>query len=152
MIEALKPTADETATRMPKTGALGRSLLACPLGPAALEFSRPAAMAQPITTGETQMLNDTQTDKIHSLNDSLRRNLSLAVTSCLPRGMTCLEPDRLAELLEAVRRFDSFTRDNDPHGEHDFDAIDGNPEGAAGRAGRDVEIYGCLRYSPPTPQ
>ncbi|WP_425364259.1 DUF3768 domain-containing protein [Bradyrhizobium barranii] len=36
--------------------------------------------------------------------------------------MTCLEPDRLAELLEAVRRCDSL--DNDPHGEHDFDAID----------------------------
>ncbi|MDH2406057.1 DUF3768 domain-containing protein [Bradyrhizobium sp. SSUT18] len=98
------------------------------------------------------MLNDTQTDKIRSLNDSFRRNLSLAVPSCLPRGVTCLEPDRLAELLEAVRRFDSFTRDNDPHGEHDFGAIDGNPEGAAVRAGRDVEIYACLRYSPPTPQ
>nr|WP_236000531.1 DUF3768 domain-containing protein [Bradyrhizobium uaiense] len=55
-------------------------------------------------------------------------------------------------MLEAVRRFDSFTRDNDPHGEHDFGAIDGNPEGAAVRAGRDVEIHACLRYSPPTPQ
>ncbi|WP_314962540.1 DUF3768 domain-containing protein [Bradyrhizobium cosmicum] len=61
------------------------------------------------------MLNDTQTDKIRSLNENFRRN---------PRGVTCLEPDRLAELLEAVRRRDSFTRDNDPHGEHDFGAID----------------------------
>lgn len=99
------------------------------------------------------MLNDTQTDKIPSLNDSFRRNLAIGGTVLLtPGGVTCLEPDRLAELLEAVRGFDSFTRHNDPHGEHGFGAIDGNPAGAAVRAGRDVEIYACLRYSPPTPQ
>jgi hypothetical protein len=27
-------------------------------------------------------------------------------------------------LLLALRRFDSFTPDNDPHGEHDFGALD----------------------------
>jgi hypothetical protein len=28
-----------------------------------------------------------------------------------------------SELLAAVRRFDAFTADNDPHGEHDFGAV-----------------------------
>jgi hypothetical protein len=39
-------------------------------------------------------------------------------------GVSCLAPDRLAELLSSVRRFDAFTPDNDPHGEHGFGAID----------------------------
>ncbi|WGR93650.1 DUF3768 domain-containing protein [Bradyrhizobium sp. ISRA443] len=38
--------------------------------------------------------------------------------------MTSLDSDRLAELLDGVRKFDNFTRDNDPHGEHDFGSID----------------------------
>ncbi|GLR90900.1 DUF3768 domain-containing protein [Bradyrhizobium iriomotense] len=70
------------------------------------------------------MLNDTQADKIRSLNDSFRRNLVIGGTVLLTQGVACLEPDLLAELLESVRKFDSFTRDNDPHGEHDFGSID----------------------------
>ncbi|MBJ7403552.1 MAG: DUF3768 domain-containing protein [Bradyrhizobium sp.] len=72
------------------------------------------------------MLNDTNTATIRSLNDGFRRNLVFGGTVLLTQGVTCLEPDRVAELLEAVRTFDSFTPDNDPHGEHDFGAIDQN--------------------------
>jgi hypothetical protein len=70
------------------------------------------------------MLNDTNAEKIRSLNDSFRRNLVFGGTVLLTPGVTSLEIDRQATLLEAVRKFDSFTRDNDPHGEHDFGSID----------------------------
>ncbi|MGY4568137.1 MULTISPECIES: DUF3768 domain-containing protein [Bradyrhizobium] len=70
------------------------------------------------------MLNDTNAEKIRSLNDSFRRNLVFGGTVLLTPGVTSLKIDRQAELLEAVRKFDNFTPDNDPHGEHDFGAID----------------------------
>jgi hypothetical protein len=39
-------------------------------------------------------------------------------------GVNALDDaDRMA-LLSAVRAFDAFTPDNDPHGEHDFGSID----------------------------
>ena len=31
--------------------------------------------------------------------------------------------DNLADLLDQVRRFDAFTPDNDPYGEHDFGSL-----------------------------
>jgi hypothetical protein len=34
--------------------------------------------------------------------------------------MWALGEAELAQVLEGVRTFDDFTRDNDPHGEHDF--------------------------------
>ncbi|MGY4572128.1 DUF3768 domain-containing protein [Bradyrhizobium sp. USDA 3256] len=70
------------------------------------------------------MLNDTNAAKIRSLNDSFRRTLVFGGTVLLTPGVTSLETGRQAELLEAVRTFDSFTRDNDPHGEHDLGSID----------------------------
>jgi hypothetical protein len=42
----------------------------------------------------------------------------------LTTGVACLDSQRKVELLEVVRHFDKFTPDNDPHGEHDFGAID----------------------------
>jgi len=74
------------------------------------------------------MTDNAQTTKIRSLNDSFRRNLVIGSTVLLSQSVTCLEPERLAELLEAVRTFNNFTRANDPHGEHDFGSIDLNSE------------------------
>lgn len=45
-------------------------------------------------------------------------------TVLITPGVTSLPEDRLAELLELVRKFDRFTHDNDPYGEHDFGAIE----------------------------
>jgi hypothetical protein len=70
------------------------------------------------------MLNETKTDNIRRLNDCFRRNMVIGGTVLLTRGVANLESDRLAELLEAVRKFNNFTPDNDPHGEHDFGSID----------------------------
>ncbi|MCP1850281.1 MULTISPECIES: DUF3768 domain-containing protein [unclassified Bradyrhizobium] len=70
------------------------------------------------------MLNDTNADRIRGFNDGFRRNLVVGGIVLLTPGVTNLEPDRLAELLDAVRKFNNFTRDNDPHGEHDFGSIE----------------------------
>jgi hypothetical protein len=51
------------------------------------------------------MLNDTNAEKIRSLNDSFRRNLVFGGTVLLTPGVTSLEIDRQATLLEAVRKF-----------------------------------------------
>lgn len=64
------------------------------------------------------------TIRIRSLNDGFRRNLVLGGTVLLTPGVTSLESNRLAELLDAVRKFDNFTPGNDPYGEHDFGSID----------------------------
>ncbi|MCU1276234.1 MAG: hypothetical protein JWO48_3665 [Bryobacterales bacterium] len=53
------------------------------------------------------------------LNDAFRRTFSggkvvmTAVVAALPE-------EKLASALQRVRQFDEFTKDNDPHGEHDF--------------------------------
>ena len=39
-------------------------------------------------------------------------------------GIAALRAGDLARLLERVRRFDEFTKDNDPCGEHDFGSLD----------------------------
>ncbi len=70
------------------------------------------------------MTDHTNTEKIRRLNDCFRRSMAFGGTVLLTPGVSSLAPDRLAELLQAVRRFDAFTPDNDPHGEHDFGAVE----------------------------
>ena len=56
-------------------------------------------------------------EKIKALNDAARTTF----TGCrvmLTTGVQSLEG--IGELLEQVQRFDSFSADNDPYGEHDF--------------------------------
>jgi hypothetical protein len=61
--------------------------------------------------------------KIALLNDALRRTFSggkVVMTS----GVAAHAENELAQVLECVRAFDEFTKDNDPHGEHDFGNFD----------------------------
>ncbi|EJN16305.1 Protein of unknown function (DUF3768) [Bradyrhizobium sp. YR681] len=67
----------------------------------------------------------TDTIKIRSLNDSFRRTLVGGLVLFTP-GVKSLPPECQAELLELVRKFDRFTEDNDPWGEHDFGMIELN--------------------------
>ena len=63
------------------------------------------------------------TQKIAQLNDALRTSFTggrLMVTA----GVSALPPSTLVDVLRAVQAFDSFTPDNDPHGEHDFGRIE----------------------------
>jgi hypothetical protein len=61
-------------------------------------------------------------NKIALLNDQLR--LTMATSSrgrvVMTAGVAALPEEDVARVLERVRRFDEWTEDNDPHGEHDF--------------------------------
>ena len=62
--------------------------------------------------------------KIRELNDALRQyghgNGRIMVTS----GISEHGEAFVASVLDAIFHFDAFTRDNDPHSEHDFGALD----------------------------
>jgi Protein of unknown function (DUF3768) len=62
-------------------------------------------------------------NRIRDLNDRFRRlrqgNGRIFVTA----GIQARGPVFVAEAICAVRAFDSFSPDNDPHGEHDFGAV-----------------------------
>lgn len=61
-------------------------------------------------------------DRIRALNDILRRTLA-GGTLVLTAGIVALGRERQQIILDAVASFDRFTPDNDPHGEHDFGAL-----------------------------
>jgi hypothetical protein len=57
-------------------------------------------------------------DQIAKLNDAFRRSgFGIVVTP----GVQAIED--LSGLINEVRRFDEFTEDNDPYGEHDFGTV-----------------------------
>ena len=58
---------------------------------------------------------------IAKLNDEFRTALK-GGRLCVTAGLVG-RPD-LNSIIERVRTFDNFNEDNDPHGEHDFGAID----------------------------
>lgn len=62
------------------------------------------------------------TERIRALNDELRRS-NKQRTIMLTAGVAALAPATQLAILAAVRAFDSFDADNDPHGEHDFGAL-----------------------------
>ena len=62
-------------------------------------------------------------DRIRRLNDDLRQTFTGGGV-VMTDGVAAIPEGDLAKLLERVRRFGEFTKDNDPHGEHDFGTID----------------------------
>lgn len=63
-----------------------------------------------------------QTAIIRNWNDEIRRS-GMGGKIVLTRGVASLSVDCLRRLLRAVQRFDAFTPDNDPWGEHDFGQV-----------------------------
>jgi hypothetical protein len=69
---------------------------------------------------------------IAARNDAFRRRLIVHPPDegrlMLTAGVASLPADTLATVLRSVARFETFTPDNDPWGEHDFGAfeIDGD--------------------------
>ena len=60
--------------------------------------------------------------QVRALNDAFRRSFTggrVVVTA----GLAALPEDIRTAALAAVRAFDYFIPDNDPHGEHDFGAV-----------------------------
>ena len=64
-----------------------------------------------------------QTGRIRVLNDELRRT-GTGGRIMLTAGIAALPAEATAAIMAAVQRFDGFSADNDPHGEHDFGLVD----------------------------
>lgn len=91
----------------------------------------------------------TRTERIARLNDQLRARVGVPVflgesepvlgMIMMTRGIMALEPEQIIDVWSKVRRFDDFSSDNDPYGEHDFGSfeIDG-----AGRLFWKIDYYG----------
>ncbi len=62
-------------------------------------------------------------DRIRALNDDFRRAFVGGMVM-VTAGVEALPVDQRRSLLAKVRAVDAFTEDNDPHGEHDFGAVD----------------------------
>src|ERR1700691_2410812 len=77
-------------------------------------------------------MTDDKTKQIAALNDLFRSGFFIPsfgprpvpgriVCTC---GIAALHPETQRRIWAEVSRCDSFTEDNDPHGEHDFGAFD----------------------------
>lgn len=58
-------------------------------------------------------------DRIRVLNDNFRTTL-IGGQVVMTQGVSDLPLDTKARVIIAVRSFEQFTPENDPHGEHDF--------------------------------
>jgi hypothetical protein len=65
----------------------------------------------------------TDTDRIRTLNDHLRRTL-LGGKVVMTPGVAALGLEAVQRLVQTIAVFDDFCTANDPHGEHDFGAFD----------------------------
>jgi hypothetical protein len=65
----------------------------------------------------------TTSERIRALNDDFRRTF-VGGAVMITAGVEAMPDDQRRSLLAQVRAFDAFTEDNDPHGEHDFGAVD----------------------------
>jgi hypothetical protein len=60
-----------------------------------------------------------KSDCIRVLNDNFRSTF-LGGQVVMTQGVDALPPDSKARVILTVQSFSNFTKDNDPHGEHDF--------------------------------
>lgn len=67
-------------------------------------------------------------EEIRALNDAFRKGerpeLGRIIITSGVRGLVAAWPLGVAVVYEKVRSFDSFSEDNDPHGEHDFGSFE----------------------------
>jgi hypothetical protein len=62
-------------------------------------------------------------EKIRGLNDAFRRSLAGGKVM-MTAGIAALPDAARATVFDEVRKFDAFTAENDPHGEHDFGSFE----------------------------
>lgn len=65
-----------------------------------------------------------QSQRIAKLNDAFRMSGGVGGRFMITAGVQALGPISVAGLCRLVIRFDTFTEDNDPYGEHDFGSIE----------------------------
>jgi hypothetical protein len=75
-----------------------------------------------MTTTKTK--TDSTTQRTAELNDLCRKAFWLAGRVFQTQGISALPQRDQSAIREKVELFDSFTEDNDPHGEHDFGAFE----------------------------
>jgi len=63
-----------------------------------------------------------ETVSVAEVNDRFRQSFIGGLVAITPR-VEAPEGDIKSRLLNAVRKFDEFTPDNDPYGEHDFGSV-----------------------------
>jgi len=68
-------------------------------------------------------MSDEAKKRIRELNDLLRRTGRSGVIVCTA-GVHALGAEARIEVMRSVMTFDAFDEDNNPHGEHDFGAIE----------------------------
>ena len=66
---------------------------------------------------------DSKTDRIRALNDAFRRTF-VGGAVMITAGVEAMPIAKRGAPLQKVRGFEAFSEDNDPHGEHDFGAVD----------------------------
>lgn len=66
---------------------------------------------------------DSRNAAIRQLNDAFRTTFT-GGRVVLTAGVTALPDDAQKKTLTAVQQYRAFTEDNDPHGEHDFGALE----------------------------
>ena len=64
-----------------------------------------------------------QTDRIRTLNDDLRQNLSQGRAVMTP-GVAALGPEAVARIIKTIKVYDDFCDANDPYQEHDFGSFE----------------------------
>ena len=62
-------------------------------------------------------------DRIRVLNDNFRSTF-VGGQVVMTQGVDALPSDTKARVILAVQSFSNFTKDNDPHGEHDFGSFE----------------------------
>jgi hypothetical protein len=67
---------------------------------------------------------DPTKQRIAELNDLCRKAMGLAGRVFQTQGIAALPLPVQSAIREKVELFDSFTEENDPHGEHDFGAFE----------------------------
>lgn len=64
-----------------------------------------------------------KTDVIRALNDKVRQGQDPSGRIMITQGVSAAGDIFVRDVVEAVRSFEAFDADNDPHGEHDFGAL-----------------------------
>ena len=71
----------------------------------------------------TTETKSTQTERIRTLNDELRQNLSRSHALMTP-GIAALGPEAVARIVKTIEVYDDFCRANGPYEEHDFGSFE----------------------------
>lgn len=68
-------------------------------------------------------MDETRKARIRAFNDGLRQTGQGGTVLCTS-GIQALGEVMVREAIQALMRFDDFSNDNDPYGEHDFGSIE----------------------------